>query len=62
MTVTAIFDQMVSALLDKGNANSLEKERLAALLIPRLRLNTYTANLATPHALLVKREEQPVTT
>ena len=39
LTVTAIFDQMVSALLDKGDANSLEKERLAALLIPRLRLN-----------------------
>jgi hypothetical protein len=36
MTVTAIFDQMVSALLEKGDGNSLEKERLAALLIPRL--------------------------
>ena len=58
MTVTAIFDQIVSALLDKGDANSLEKERLATLLIPRLRQNTISQNLATPNALLVKREEQ----
>ena len=65
-SVTALFDQMVSALLEKtpeggggsfGEAqpSTLEKERLAAILIPRLRNVSNMgppANLATPNALL----------
>jgi hypothetical protein len=49
---------MINALLENKetllSGNELESQRLASILIPRLRTNIQTANFATPNALLVK--------
>jgi len=51
---------MVSALLenkDESDVKNMEQQRLAAILIPRLRNSMQPPNLATPNALLIKRDE-----